>query len=97
MKNKHQEEQQKKWERSTSTMKERKPFFEKNTNTKTINRCEQVIVSRLRTGYTRAIHASVVNKDLSTECPFCVVKITVDHIQWDCKETEIKWLQMNIT
>jgi hypothetical protein len=29
MKNKHQEEQQEKWERSTSTMKERKPFFEK--------------------------------------------------------------------
>jgi hypothetical protein len=43
----------KKWERSTSTMKERKPFFEKKTNTKTMNRCEQVLVSRLRTGYTR--------------------------------------------
>jgi hypothetical protein len=27
MKNKNQEEQQEKWERSTSTMKERKPFF----------------------------------------------------------------------
>jgi hypothetical protein len=35
-----------------------------------------------------------MNKDLSTECPFCAVKITVDHILWDCKETEIKWLQM---
>jgi hypothetical protein len=33
MKNKKQE----KWERSTSTMKERKPFFEKNTNMKIIN------------------------------------------------------------
>jgi hypothetical protein len=29
MKNKHQEEQNEKWERSTSTMKELKPFFEK--------------------------------------------------------------------
>jgi hypothetical protein len=38
-----------------------------------------------------------MNKDLSTECPFCVVKITVDHILWDCKETEMKRLQMNIT
>jgi hypothetical protein len=37
MKNKQQE----KWERSTSTMKERKPFFEKNTNMKTINGCKQ--------------------------------------------------------
>jgi hypothetical protein len=40
---KHQEEQEKKkWERSTSTMKERKPFFQKKTNTKTMNRREQV-------------------------------------------------------
>jgi hypothetical protein len=85
----------KKWERSTSTMKKRKPFFEKNTNTKTMNRHEQVAVSRLRTGYTRATH-SVINKDLSTECPFCAVKITIDHILWDCKKTEITQLQMNI-
>jgi hypothetical protein len=80
MKNKQQKEQEKKWERSTSTMKERKHFFEKNTNTKTLNRREQVVVSRLRIGYTRATHASFMNKDLSTECPFCAVKVTVDHI-----------------
>jgi hypothetical protein len=42
MKNKHQE----KCERSTSTMKECKPFSEKNTNTKTMNRREQVVVRR---------------------------------------------------
>jgi hypothetical protein len=78
-------------------MKERKPFFEKNTNTKTMNRREQVVVSRIRTGYTRATYASVMNKDLSIECPFCGVKTTVDHIVSDCKETEIKRLQMNIT
>jgi hypothetical protein len=62
-----------------------------------MNRREQVVVGRLRTGYTRATHASVMNKDLSTECPFCTVKITVDHILWNCKETEIKRLQKNIT
>jgi hypothetical protein len=87
MDEKHQLEQQEKWERSTSTMKERKPFFETNTNTKTLNRREQVVISRLRTGYTRATHASVMNKDLSTDCLFCTVKITVDHILWHCKET----------
>jgi undecaprenyl pyrophosphate synthase len=38
-----------------------------------------------------------MNKDLRTKCPFCAGKITVDHILWDCKETEIKRLQMNIT
>jgi hypothetical protein len=53
--------------------------------------------NKLPTGYTRATHASVMNKDLITECPFCAVKITVDHILWDCKETEIKRLQINIT
>jgi hypothetical protein len=42
-------------------MKERKPFFEKITNTSN------------------------------------AVKITVDHNLWYCKETEIKWLQKNIT
>jgi hypothetical protein len=55
------------------------------------------VSSRLRTGNTRATHASVMHKDLSTECHFCAVKITVDHILWDCKETEIKRLQINIT
>jgi hypothetical protein len=80
-----------------NTIKERKPFFEMNTDTKTMNRREQVAVSRLRTVYTRATHASVMNKDLSTGCLFCAVKITVDHILWECKETEIKRLQMNIT
>jgi hypothetical protein len=70
MDNKHQEEQQEKWGISTSTMKERKPFFGKITNTKTMNRSEQVVVSQLRTGYSRATHASVMNKEPSTECPF---------------------------
>jgi hypothetical protein len=78
-------------------MKERKPFLEKNTNTKTMNKCEQVVVSRLSTGYIRVTHGSVMNKDLSTECPFCAVKITVDHILRDCKEKFIKRLKINIT
>jgi hypothetical protein len=81
-------------------MKKCKLFIpKKNTNTKTMNRREQVVVSRLRSGYTRATHASVIviDKDLSTECPFCAVKITIDYILWDCKKTEITRLQMNIT
>jgi hypothetical protein len=57
MKNKHQEEQQEKWERSTFTMKERKTFFLKEYKHKN---------SELRTEYTRASHISVLNKDLST-------------------------------
>jgi hypothetical protein len=60
-------------------MTEGKPFFEKNKNTITMNRREQVVVSRQRTGYTRATYASVMNKDPSTDCPFCAVKITVEN------------------
>jgi hypothetical protein len=52
-------------------MKERNSFFEKITNTKTMNRREQVVFSRLRTGYIKATHPS-------TECPFCAVKITIE-------------------
>jgi hypothetical protein len=46
-----------------------------------MNTREQAVVSRLRSGYTIATHASVINKDLSTE--------------WDCKETEIIRLQLH--
>jgi hypothetical protein len=73
-------------------MKERERFFEKKTNTKTMNRRKQVVVNRLSTGYTRTTYASIMNKNFSTEFPFCAVKVTVDHILWDCKETEIKRL-----
>jgi hypothetical protein len=55
-----------------------------------MKRREQVVVSQSDT------HASVINKDHSTECLFCAVKITIDYILWDCKETEITWLQINI-
>jgi bisphosphoglycerate-dependent phosphoglycerate mutase len=61
MKNKHQEQKQKKWERSTATTKERKPFFQKNINTKTMNRREHVVVSR--DGNTRATNTLLMNKD----------------------------------
>jgi hypothetical protein len=64
---------------------------EKNTNTKTMNRREQVVISRLRTGYTRATHASVINKDL-TKYPVCAVKRTIDHIlcEHSYKRTTLK-------
>jgi hypothetical protein len=58
MNEKHQEDHQGKWEIPTSTMEKCKLSFEKNTNTKTMNRREQVVVSRLRTGYTRTTYAS---------------------------------------
>jgi hypothetical protein len=51
---------------------------------------EQVEISRLRTGYTRATHSAVMDKEPSPGCPFCAVNLTTDHILWHCKETETK-------
>jgi hypothetical protein len=47
-------------------------------------RREQVIISRLRkrTGYSRATHSAVMNKEPSPEYPFCAVNLTTDHILW---------------
>jgi hypothetical protein len=97
IKEKHEQEQQKKWENSTTNMKERKPHHIMNTNTKTMTRREQVVISRLRTGYTRATDSAVMDKEPSPECPFFAVNLTIDHILWHCKETEMKRLQMDIT
>jgi hypothetical protein len=96
LKEKHEQKQQEKWENSTTAMKERKPHHIMNTDTKTMTRREQVVISRLRTGYTRATHSAVMDKEPSRECPFCAVNLTTDHILWHCKETETKRLQMDI-
>jgi hypothetical protein len=45
-KNKYEQEQQEKWENSTANMKKRKPHHKMTTNTKTMTRGEQVIISR---------------------------------------------------
>jgi hypothetical protein len=96
IKEKHEQDQQEKWKNSTTTMKERKPHHIMNTNTKTMTRREQVVIRRLRTGYTRATYSAVMDKEPSPECPFCAVNLTTDHILWHCKETKTKRLQMDI-
>jgi ribosomal protein L31E len=75
----------------TTTMIERKLHKKMNTNTKTMARCEQVVISRLHTVYTRATHSAVMDKEPSA------VNLTIDHIPWHCKEPETKRLQMDIT
>jgi hypothetical protein len=48
----------------------------------------QVIISRLRTGYTRATHGPRMNGITDPQCPFCDTGLTVGHVLWDCTETE---------
>jgi hypothetical protein len=49
------------------------------------------------THWIRATHSAVMDKEPSPDCPFCAVNLTTDHILWNCKETETKRLQMDIT
>jgi hypothetical protein len=78
-------------------MKERKPHHKINTNTKTMTRREQVVISRLLTGFTKATRSADISKEPSSECRFCAVNLTNVRILWHCKETVTKRLQMNIT
>jgi hypothetical protein len=63
------------WKTGSNEMKERKPDVDRKKDTKGVPRNEQVAISRLRTECTRATHGP--NTHLS-----------VDHILWECKETE---------
>jgi hypothetical protein len=43
-----------------------------------------------------ATHGHIINKQDNNECPFSNVRLTVDHILWDCKETEAETQRANI-
>jgi hypothetical protein len=51
-------------------------------------RKEQVAISRLRTGYTRATHGPKMEGVSNPLCPSCNIYLSVDNILWECKETE---------
>jgi hypothetical protein len=57
-------------------------------------RKNQVAISRLRTGYTGATHGPKMEGVSNTLCPFCNTYLSVDHILWECKETEDQRLNM---
>jgi hypothetical protein len=67
IKEKHEQKQQEKWENSPTIMRERKPHHIMNTNTKTMTRREQVVIGRLRSGYFRATHSAVMDKEPKME------------------------------
>jgi hypothetical protein len=61
-----------------------------------MKRRDQVVISRLQTGYTMATHGYIRNKQDNNDCPFYNVRLTVDHILCDCKETEAERQRTNI-
>jgi hypothetical protein len=69
-------------------MKNRKKEIESNKDRKKMKRRDQVVISRFQTGYTMVTHGYIINKQDNNECPFCYVRLTVNHILWDCKEAK---------
>jgi hypothetical protein len=51
---------------------------------------------RLRTGYTRATHGPKMDGVSNPLCPFCNTYLFVDHILWECKETENQTMNMDM-
>jgi hypothetical protein len=66
-------------------------------NTRSMMRREQMVISRLRTGYTRATHVPRMNGVTGLQCPFCDIGLPVDHVLWDCTETEQTKREMMLT
>jgi hypothetical protein len=77
-------------------MKERKPDVDRKEDTKGLPKKEQVAISRLRTGYMRATHGPKMEGVGNPLCPFCNTDLSVDHILWECKETEDQRTNMHM-
>jgi outer membrane cobalamin receptor len=78
---------QKRWERGEYDMKHRKVSVSWQNDTVELSRKEQVVISRLSKGYTRLTHRHIIRKTDIPDCPFCDVRLTTDHILWQCSET----------
>jgi hypothetical protein len=78
---------QKRWEIGENDMIHRDVSVSWQNNTIKLSRKEQEVISRLRTAYTRATHRHIIEKANITECSFCDVRLTTDHILCQCSET----------
>jgi hypothetical protein len=68
-------------------MKERKKNTGWQNDTEKLKRRDQVAITRLRTGYSRATHHNKTHQ----------AKLTLEHILWQCKETEEERQKSNKT
>jgi hypothetical protein len=71
------------WKNGNNEMIERKPDVNRKEDTKGMPTKEQVVISRLRTEYTRATHGPKMKGVGSLLCPFCNTDLSVDHILWE--------------
>jgi hypothetical protein len=68
------------WRNGSNNMIGRKIEHECVGDRRGMTRREQVVISRLRTGYTRATHGPRMNGITNPQCPFCNPGTTVDHV-----------------
>jgi hypothetical protein len=61
-----------------------KPRIKKKNGAQVITRRDQVIISRLRMGYTRFTHGYRVDLNPPPECGDCGARLTVAHLLWNC-------------
>jgi hypothetical protein len=81
------------WRNGSNNMKGRKMF----TNMTETPKREQVVISRLRTGYTRATHGPRMNGIINPQCLFSDTELTVDHVLWECTKTQQTKREMMMT
>jgi hypothetical protein len=70
---------------------------DRKEDTKRMPRNDQVAISRFRTGYTKATHSPKMKGVSNQLCPICNTYLSVDHILWECKETEDQRTNMDMT
>jgi hypothetical protein len=68
-----------------------------NRYTEGMPRRHQVIISRLRMGYTNLTHGYKLNDEITPLCTECNQDITVEHILWQCSNYAIQRSRSNIS
>jgi hypothetical protein len=71
--------------------------IKKNNGAQALTRKDQVIISRLRMGYTRLTHGYREYLNPSPECGDCGARLTVDHLPWDCSTFRRQRIECNIS
>jgi hypothetical protein len=84
------------WSNSGNTMVATKPDVNRYRNMEGMLRRHQVIISRLRMGYTNLTHGYRINDDIRPLCTDCNQDITVEHI-WQCPTYDIQRSRSNIS
>jgi hypothetical protein len=85
------------WTSSDNPMVTVKSRFKKYNVAQALTRRDQVIISRLRMGYIRLTHGYQVDPNPSPECGDCGVRLTVDHLLWDCPTFRRQRTECNIS